>query len=407
MSLSTELTGVQAAQTYIDTLSNNIANVDTTGFKMSNVDFASLYANGTVNTPGEGVTVGSLAQSFTEGVVNQTGNPFDLTINGNGFFELQTSGGIVYSRDGSFQVDQNGNLATAGGALVLGYPPSSTGATGGALQPIQVSTASVPGTATSNLTVGLNLSTTDPQIDTTATPFDPSNSASYDESTSTAVYDSLGTADTLTTYYTAVSGSGSPPQWQTHWVLTDSSGNTISSGAGPTLTFNSSGQLVSGSGTISVSNLPDGAAPLNINLDYSGSTLSNLAFAVNSVTNDGQGSGQFTGATVASNGQVIGQYSNGATQVLGTIALASFANPQGLVAMSGNVWASSSTSGPPISGIAGTGGLGQLQAGAIEGSNVDLTSQLVDLIVAQQAYQANAQGINVEQQDFQKLMTIQ
>jgi flagellar hook protein FlgE len=104
---------------------------------------------------------------------------------------------------------------------------------------------------------------------------------------------------------------------------------------------------------------------------------------------------------------VIGQYSNGATQVLGTIALASFANPQGLVAMSGNVWASSSTSGPPISGIAGTGGLGQLQAGAIEGSNVDLTSQLVDLIVAQQAYQANAQGINVEQQDFQKLMTIQ
>jgi len=153
--------------------------------------------------------------------------------------------------------------------------------------------------------------------------------------------------------------------------------------------------------------LPDGAAPLSIALNYTGSTLSNLPFGVTTLTNNGSGGGQFTGIQIGANGQVTGQFSNGATKVFGTIALANFADPQGLIPMSNNVWASSQASGPPTAGTPQSAGLGTLEAGALEGSNGDLSTQLVHLIVAQQAYQANVQGINIDQQDFQRLLTIQ
>jgi flagellar hook protein FlgE len=406
MSLATELSGVQAAQTYIDTVGNNVANANTTGFKLANPDFGDLFANGAQpTTPGEGVKTNSLAQSFAQGTISQTGNPLDLAISGNGFFQLQTGAGIVYSRDGTFQMDKNGNLVTSTGAAVLGYSATATGT--GALQPINVSTANIAASATGSLGMNLNLPATDALIDTTAHPFKLSDSKSYTESTSTAVFDSLGASNSLTTYYTAVSGSGSPPQWQVNWGLSSADGTLIASGAGPALTFDNSGQLVTGSSSIAVNTLPDGAAPLTIALDYTGSTLSNLGFAVNAVTNNGNGAGQFGGVQISATGQLTGQYSNGATRVLGTISLANFANPQGLVPLSDNMWASSYASGQPLSGTPGSGTLGQLQSSALEASNVDLTSQLVNLIVAQQAYQANTQGINIEQQNFQKLMTIQ
>jgi flagellar hook protein FlgE len=181
----------------------------------------------------------------------------------------------------------------------------------------------------------------------------------------------------------------------------------VASGAGPTMIFNTSGQLVSGNGTISITNLPNGAANLSIAEGFTGSTLSGLPFGVNSVANNGSGGGELTGVQIANNGVVSGQYSDGATRVFGTIALANFTNPQGLVAMTGNVWASSTASGPAATGAPGTAALGQLEAGALEGSNVDLSTQLVSLIVAQQAYQANVQSINIEQQNFQRLLTIQ
>jgi flagellar hook protein FlgE len=407
MSLATELSGVNAAQTYIDTVGNNVANVNTTGFKTSTPDFADLFATAPEPaTPGEGVMTNSLAQSFTQGTISQTGNPLDVAISGNGFFELQaTSGNIVYSRDGAFQLNSSGTLVNASGANVLGYSATASG--GGPVQAIKINSGSLPASATSTLSMNLSLPTGVTPINTTATPFSISKANTYNESTSTAVYDSLGTSNTLTTYYTQVSGSGSPPQWQVNWGLTNAGGTLIASGAGPTLAFDSSGKLTGGSGTITVNNLPDGAAPLNVTLNYTGSSLSNLPFAVNSVQNNGSSAGQYTGITINANGQIVGQYSNGSTHVLGTIALANFANPQGLVQISGNGWQATPSSGPAISGLPGTGTLGQLQGGALEGSNVDLTGQLVNLIVAQQAYQANTEGINVDQQDFQKLMTIQ
>src|SRR5579885_3215553 len=397
MSLSTELSGVQAAQTDIDTIGNNIANISTNGFKSSTAQFGDLYASSLAGassngaTPGQGVSTNSLAQLFTQGTISQTGNPLDVAINGNGFFQVQTASGLAYTR-----------------ALVLGYGAAAGGgAASGLLQPLTVAAGNIAAKATSALTINVNLPAGDPLIDTAATPFSVNNPKSFDESTTASVYDSLGVSRALTTYFTQVSGSGSPSKWQTHYQLTDADGTFVASGAGPTLVFDSSGQLVSGSGAIAVASLPDGAAPLNITASFTGSTLSNLGFGVNSISNDGNGSGQFTGVQIAANGQVTGQYSNGMTRAFGTIALADFPNPQGLVAMSNNLWLASVDSGQPASGVPGSAGLGQLESGAIEGSNVDLSAELVHLIAAQQAYQANVQGINVEQQNLKRLLTLQ
>ena len=163
MSLSTELTGLQAAQTYIDTVGNNIANVDTTGFKQLTNDFATVYGSAVPNSPGEGVMTASLAQSFTQGGISQTNDPFDVAIDGGGFFQLQGSSGTLYSRDGTFQLNNNGFLTTPSGQNVLGFAP---GASGGALSPIQVTTGVIPGTATSSLDLNLNVPTgdTDPVL---------------------------------------------------------------------------------------------------------------------------------------------------------------------------------------------------------------------------------------------------
>ena len=412
MALGIGLSGVQAAQTDIDTIGNNIANVDTDGFKSSQANFANVVASSlsgassTTASQGEGVNTSSVTQQFTEGTVNQTSNPLDVAINGSGLFELQTSTGIAYGRNGAFQIDSNGFIVSDTGAQLMGYAGAS-GAALGAPQPLQVDKSNIAPVATSSLTLDVNLPATDAPIDTVANPFSISNAASYNEATETTVYDSLGVGENLTTYYTQVSGSGTPNQWQVNWALTSSSGTVLASGAGPTLTFNSAGQLVSGGGAIGPITLADGSAPLNINLQYTGSTLSNVAFGVNSLTNNGNGGGQYTGVQFSQNGQVVAQYSNGATKVLGTIALANFANVQGLQQISNNLWVATQSSGQAILGVPGSSGLGLLQPSALEGSNVDLSTQLVNLIVAQQAYQANVQGINVDQQDVQKLLTLQ
>ncbi|HZK91950.1 MAG TPA: flagellar hook protein FlgE [Stellaceae bacterium] len=416
MTLSVELSGLQAAQTNLDTIGNNIANVGTVGFKGSTPTFADVYGTSLLGSagkntdPGQGTTTNSLSQLFTEGSISQTGNPLDVAINGNGFFQVQTQTGVAFTRDGALQLNAGGFLVNDTGALVMGYGAPASGSTAtaaGTLGTIQVSESNLAAAATTKLTVDLNLPTTDTPINTGTTPFSVTNPNSYNQSTTTTVYDSLGTPSSLTTFFTQVSGSGSPSQWQTHYELSNSSGAMIASGAGAALTFNSSGALTAGSATINVATLPDGAAPLSIAQNFTGSTLSDLAFGVNSVTNDGSAGGQFAGVQVASDGNVVAQYSNGSTRAMGTIALANFENPQGLTAINGNNWLPSVASGQPVPNMPGTAGLGALESGALEGSNIDLSTQLVNLIVAQQAYQANVQGINIDQQDVQKLLTLQ
>ena len=410
MSLQTELSGLQAAQSNINTISNNVANVNTVGFKSFATQLSDQFTSSLTDaiggsTPGDGVAVSGLSQLFTEGTLSQTGDPLNVAVNGSGFFQVATDAGTSYTRDGSFQVSNTGNLVTADGSNVLGFAASGSS---GTLSPIQINIGSVAADPTSKLTFNVNLPSSNSAIDTTTTPFSIANSASYNESTTATAYDSMGEGLTLTTYFTQVSGSGSPNHWQTHYQITNPSGNFVASGAGPTMTFNSSGQLTAGSGSIGpISGLSDGAAPLNITMNFTGSTLSSSSFGVASVTNNGNSGGQFSGVTINANGQVIGQYTNGTTQTFGTIALANFQNLQGLTPISQNLWQATTESGSPAVGTPQSSGLGSLQSGSLEGSNVDLSSQLVNLIVAQQAYQANVQGINVDQQDVQRLLTIQ
>ncbi|MFZ2008269.1 MAG: flagellar hook protein FlgE [Stellaceae bacterium] len=416
MTLSVELTGLQAAQTDLDTIGNNIANVSTVGFKGSTPNFSDIYgasllgSAGSGVSPGQGVTTNSLSQLFTEGAISQTGNPMDVAINGNGFFQVQTPSGVAYTRDGSLQLNSQGFLTNDSGALIMGYAAPASGSSSsssGALSAIQVSEGNLPASATTSLSMSVDLPSTDTPINTTTTPFSVSDPNSYNQSTSTTVYDSLGSPDTLTTYFTQASGSGSPDHWQTHWQLSNSSGSMISSGAGATLIFNSSGVLTSGSGTINVANPGDGAAALSIAQNFTGTTLSDLAFGVNSVSANGDGGGQFSGLQISNNGDVVAQYSNGSTSPIATIALANFTNPNGLSPISGNAWVATQASGPATTNTPGAAGLGTLESSALESSNVDLSTSLVNLIVAQQAYQANVQGINVDQQDVQKLLQLQ
>jgi flagellar hook protein FlgE len=223
MSLQTELSGLQAAQSNIDTIGNNVANVNTVGFKGFTTQLSDQFSSslsdaigGTV--PGNGVALTGLSQLFTEGNLDQTGDPLNVAVNGSGFFQIATNSGTAYTRDGSFQVNNDGYLTTADGSQVLGFASSGSS---GTLAPIQIDTGSVAADATANLTLNVNLPVSDSPIDTTATPFSTTNSASYNQSTTTTVYDSMGEGLTLTTYFTQASGSGSPNDWQTHYQVTD------------------------------------------------------------------------------------------------------------------------------------------------------------------------------------------
>jgi len=421
MSLNTELTGLDAAQASINTIGNNIANMNTEGFKGSSMNFSELVGtslegvSGNTSAPGQGVIASGLSQLFTEGNINQTGNPLDLAINGQGFFQVQTSSGLFYTRAGSFQIDTSGYLVDNSGDQLMGYTGAGSGTALGAVGPIPIDRSNLPATATSTLSLSTNLTSSDTAI-SSGTAFNPANASTYDESSATTVYDSVGTAYTLTSYFTRVSGSGggtAPDKWGVHWQLSDSSGTAVASGSGPVLTFSNAGTLssqTSGAGTtvsVPTSGLPDGAAPLNIAYNFSGSILSNQSFGISSITNNGTGAGTFTGVQIGKNGQVIGQYSNGATKVFGTIALANFVNDQGLTPVTGTLWQATPESGVALLGAPNTQGLGFLQSGALEGSNVDLSTQLVALIVAQQAFQANTQAISYEQQNIQKLLSVQ
>src|SRR5580658_5385 len=199
MSLSIELTGLQAAQTDLDTIGNNIANVGTDGFKSSTANFSDVYGASLLGAtggavPGQGVQTGSLSQLFTEGTISQTGNPLDVAINGNGFFIVQDGTTQAYSRDGSLQLNQDGVVTNSSGQAVLGYSSVSSGGSGtatGALGQIQISESNLAPTATSTLSMNVNLPSTDAQINTTTTPFAIDNASSYSQSTTSTVYDSL------------------------------------------------------------------------------------------------------------------------------------------------------------------------------------------------------------------------
>lgn len=401
---SIALSGLTAASTDLDVVSNNIANADTVGFKSSRAEFADVYAAGAVNlnqsSVGEGARVDATAQQFTQGDITTTGANLDLAISGDGFFTLQDANGTVYSRNGQFTTDQNGNVVNATGQALQVYPPTTNGGFNtGTTTDLNLETAQSAPNATTTGTVILNLPANSTAPATA--PFDPTNPATYTQSTSTTVYDSLGNASPATFYFvqTAV-----PNQWQVHMTV-----NGTQVGAVQDLNFSTTGAVTpAGGGTLAFDGYAptDGAAAMNMSFNFGQTTQYGGDFGVTSIVQDGYSTGQLSTVSIDASGIVSAVYTNGRTTQLGQIAMANFPNPGGLKQLGDTNWAQTYTSGTVVQGTAGSASFGSIQSGALESSNVDLTTELVNMITAQRAFQANAQAITTANQLSETVINI-
>lgn len=406
---SIPLSGLMATSQSLSTIANNLANLNTDGYKDENLNFASVFnqmqgtsGNGDPIQSGDGVQVAGKVTNFSNGNVNSTGVSSNMALQGNGFFVVQDSSGIDYTRNGDFTVNSQGQLTTQGGQLVLGYPAvNGVVQTGAALAPITVDQANnIPASATTSFQMTTNL-------DATATA-----GATY--SSPMTVYDSLGESHALTIQYTNTAAN----TWTYSITLpaadTGGTGNptTVASG---TLNFDSSGVLTSPSGTvagITISGLADGAAKMSMTWDLNGSggtpaiTQQAAASATSETTQNGYTTGTLTGYSVLSDGTVQGQFSNKQTLALGQVAVASFANNQGLTQTTDNNYQASFASGAAVVGVAGEGGNGIITGDSVEASNVNLSTEFANLIVAQQGYEANAKVLTTLNQVSQATLQV-
>jgi flagellar hook protein FlgE len=399
------------------------------GFKSGQAQFADVFAAslaGAGTAPvGLGAKLAGIAQQFTQGNITTTNNPLDIAINGGGFFMVSQPGTSTpfYSRNGQFSMDSNSFIVSNEGYRLQGYPVDASGniLVGSTPQDIQVSRAKINPLATgtsamaNGVQANLNLDSREAIIPA-ATAFDYTNPNTYNRSTALSIYDSLGNAHTQTLYFkkTAVN------TWQVYSTVTNPSGATptffdLSVGGTvvqQTLNFNTSGALPAAytpaTQNITAAQLgyPAGVNAMAFAVDFSSSTQYGSTFTVNSLAQDGYSSGELAGFNVGADGIIKGNYTNGQTKSLGQIALANFANPQGLQPQGNNRWAATSASGVALINIPGAGGTGVLQSAAIEDSNVDLTQELVNMITAQRVYQANAQTIKTQDSVLQTLVNL-
>ncbi|MDW9229405.1 flagellar hook-basal body family protein [Burkholderia cepacia] len=394
-------------------IGNNIANANTVGFKSSTAQFADMYANSvatSTNTQiGIGTRLNSVEQNFGQGGITTTNSSLDVAINGNGFFQMSNNGVTTYSRDGTFQRDKNGFIVDSQGRNLMGYAANAGGVINTAQTvPLQAPTTNLAPTATTKISAQFNLNSQDTVP--TKTPFNATDNTTYNYSTSIQVYDSLGGSQAVNMYFVK-SAAGT---WEAYAGVQGGATNDLG-----TVTFNSSGAIQStttgtpatpttslGQFQFTVPNTDGSATPQNLTLDLTGTTQYGGKDGVNNLAQDGFASGTLTTYTIGTDGKLTGNYSNGQTSVLGQIALANFNNPNGLVNLGGNQYAESSASGVPQISAPGSTNHGTLQGSALESSNVDLTSQLVNLITAQRNYQANAQTIKTQQTVDQTLINL-
>ncbi|AXB33800.1 flagellar basal body protein FlaE [Vibrio campbellii] len=395
MSFNIALSGLDATNTELNTISHNIANASTYGFKGGRTEFAAVY-NGM--QPG-GVEVASISQNFDKnGSVTGTGRAMDLAINGSGFFVTKDQmGQMLYTRAGVFGTDKNNFVTANNGAKLQGYSvDNNANLQTGSVGDIKVSTSSLNAKATNNLDFAANFDASATAVDQAIYPFDSSDPNSFNSSYTTKVYDSLGNSHTVTQYFTKTSDN----EWQ---VNVEVDGAPTTPATAQTVQFNTDGTLASPTGSFNVAFPAAGANAMSIDISLNGSTQFGAAFGVSTNNPNGYTSGELAGVRVEDNGMVYATYTNGQSQLQGQVVLADFANTQGLSKVSGTAWTQSFSSGAPIMGVPGTGTLGDLTPGALEGSNVDLTGELVALMTAQRNYQANAKTISTNDKLTQAL----
>ncbi len=432
MSFNIGLSGMRAASKDLNVTGNNIANAGTAGFKQSRAEFADVYASSmgvNKNSVGSGVQLANISQQFTQGNVNYTGNSLDLAINGKGFFQVSNGGALSYTRAGYFGTDREGFLVDNFGYNLQGYTTDANGQLRDTVSDLKIQTASQEPKATTKLDQVFNLNSTATAL---TDKFQPDNPKTYNSSTSTNIYDAQGNAHVMTQYFIKSDAN----TWQMN-VLVDGR-NPINPADDTTpvasieLNFDSSGKLLidsaylkDGTGltvTDGVIGLewtpgePDGSNPpewapneagaSKIAIDIRQSSQYSSAFAVNSVSQDGYTTGELAGLEIDESGQIFARYTNGQSKVQGQVVLASFANEQGLTPVGKTQWVQSFESGEPVRNPPGVGTMGALQAGALEDSNVELSDQLVNLIVAQRNYQANAKTIETESAITQTIINL-
>ncbi|MBB3225612.1 flagellar hook protein FlgE [Luteibacter sp. Sphag1AF] len=405
MTFNIALSGINAASSDLEVTANNIANVNTTGFKGSRAEFSQVYSsagqNLSANSIGNGVRLTNVAQQFTDGNLNQTGNNLDFGIAGNGFFVMKNGAGYSYTRAGAFQQDDNGYIVNAMGQRLQAYPVTATGQFDmSTLTDLQLQTGQSPAKATTAIGVLSNLPG-DATVPTVAT-FNKDDANSYNYATPYTAYDSLGATHSGMIYYVKDATANT---WNAHMVIDGTEAGTpqqISFTTGGALVTPAGGKLNFGA----VSPNP-GANPLNISVDVTKMTQYGSTFSTSATTNDGYAAGKFSQFDVSTSGVVSAQYNNGQSKVIGQVAMVTFANNQGLRQLNNTDWAESSDSGQPIRGVGNSGDVGAVQSGQLEASNTaDLTAQLVNMIKAQRNYQANAQVISTDDKLTQTIINI-
>ena len=411
MSFNIGLSGIRAASSDLNITGNNIANASTAGFKSSRAEFGDVYAASILgtgsNAMGSGVVLNNVAQLFTQGNINYTDNSLDLAINGNGFFVTSNKGALSYTRAGYFGTDREGFIVNNNGARLQGYGlDQAEEVDGGNRIDLRVDTSAGTPKATTEVksTLNLNSSNLPPENAT----FSPTDSSTYNSSTSVTVYDSLGNSHVMTKYFVK-QPAPAEGAWNMHLYL---DGDEVQGGPFA-LQFDARGVLTSGAETEiedwqprDKNGDPNGAELQTLTLNLTGSSQYAASFGATSVVQDGYTTGDLAGLEIDDQGMLVARYTNGQTKVQGQVMLANFANQQGLTPLGDTAWAQSSSSGEPVEGKPGNGTRGLIQSGALEQSNVDLSEMLINLIVAQRNYQANAKTIQTEDAVTQTIINL-
>ncbi len=443
MSFNIALSGLNAAQKDLDVTSNNIANVNTVGFKESRAEFVDVYASSLLASGktkvGDGVLTSEVAQQFSQGSIQFTNNSLDLAITGNGFFatvpeidSLETS----YTRAGQFKLDDDNFVVNSAGGHLLGFPTNADGTSASVslstASPIRIPTSSGAPTQSSEIDIRMNLPAGD--VPPANPVFDPTDPLTFNNSTSVTIFDSLGDSHIMTYYFVKSAAN----EWNMFTAVDEQMVDipvaaadpaaavlTQPTGAGVTgavLSFNTSGDFIAQKpGTIQtaalgagiLSNGADATQQLIIDfyLDTSGPNPNEPTqfasnFEVTALSQDGLAVGRLTGIDIGTDGLVRATYSNGTSEPLSRITMVNFANEQGLSQVGGTSWKESISSGEALAGEAGSGTFGTINSSALEQANVNLTTELIDLISAERNFQANSRALEVDNQLNQTILQI-
>ncbi|GAB3030322.1 flagellar hook protein FlgE [Bowmanella dokdonensis] len=463
MSFNIALSGVNAAQKDLDTTANNIANVNTVGFKESRAEFGDVYAAsllaGAKTKVGDGVLTAEVAQQFTQGSLQFTNNALDLAITGNGFFATipeTTSRDFSFTRAGMFKLNSENFVVNSNGDHLLGFPVNPDGSSASVAlstaQPIRIPDSSGTPQQTREVDLKMNLPANDTGLD--PADFDPTDPLTYNAATSVTVYDSLGDSHVQTFYF--IKDSTIVPPAANEWVMvtavddvlvdiTNNDGSTVTApGASPNSAGTNTGNAVTGSrlqfssggdfigiqsgnglaqpdsklitealGNTILSNGSDPLQTLTIDFNLNAATATPdeptqfaSAFEVTALDQDGLPVGRLTGIDIGPDGLVRATYSNGTSEPLSRVTLVRFANEQGLTQKGNTQWQESILSGEALAGEATTGTFGTINSSALEQANVNLTSELIDMIIAQRNFQANSRALEVNNQLNQTVLNI-